>query len=254
MAERYLDVYRRSLNDPEGFWAEQAEALHWERRWDKVLDAANAPPEMNPFRWFTGGRLNTCYNALDRHVEQGRAEQAALIYDSPVTGTIQSFSYRELRDRVALFAGALSRQGVQHGDRVIIYMPMVLEAAIAMLACARIGAVHSVVFGGFAAPELAKRIDDAKPVLIVSASCGIEVGRIIEYKPLLDQAIELSAHKPKHCIILQRPQCQAKLVLGRDIEWNEALAKATPAECASIAATDPLYILYTSGTTGKPKG
>ncbi|MGH8528668.1 MAG: propionyl-CoA synthetase, partial [Nevskiales bacterium] len=247
-------VYRRSLNDPEGFWAEQAEALHWERRWDKVLDASGAPPEMNPFRWFTGGRLNTCYNALDRHVEQGRAEQAALIYDSPVTGTIQSFSYRELRDRVALFAGALSGQGVKHGDRVIIYMPMVPEAAIAMLACARIGAVHSVVFGGFAAPELAKRIDDAKPTLIVSASCGIEVGRIIEYKPLLDQAIELSAHKPKHCIILQRPQCQAKLVASRDVEWNEALAKARPAECASIAATDPLYILYTSGTTGKPKG
>ncbi len=250
MPVRYLDVYRRSLNNPEEFWGELAEELHWERRWDKVLDDSNTPL----YRWFTGGRLNTCYNALDRHVEQGRAEQIALIYDSPVTNTIQRFSYRELRDRVALFAGALLKRGVRHGDRVIVYMPMAPEAAIAMLACARIGAVHSVVFGGFAAPELAKRIDDAKPTLIVSASCGIEVGRIIEYKPLLDQAIELSAHKPRSCIVLQRPPCQAKLVADRDLEWHEALAGAAPAECASIAATDPLYILYTSGTTGKPKG
>ncbi len=246
----YLDTYRRSLSDPAGFWAEQAAALHWERRWDKVLDESAAPL----YRWFTGGRISTCYNALDRHVETGRAERAALIYDSPVTGTIQSFTYRELRDRVALFAGALQAQGVRHGDRVIIYMPMVPEAVVAMLACARIGAVHSVVFGGFAAPELAKRIDDAKPVLIVSASCGIEVGRVIEYKPLLDQAIELSTHKPRHCIILQRPQCRAAMIAGRDLDWSEAVARAKPADCASIAATDPLYILYTSGTTGKPKG
>ncbi|MGH8453962.1 MAG: acetyl-coenzyme A synthetase N-terminal domain-containing protein, partial [Nevskiales bacterium] len=195
-ASRYADIYRRSLIDPGSFWAEQAEALHWDKKWERVLDDSHAPF----YRWFAGGRLNTCYNALDRHVEQGRADQAALIYDSPVTNTLRKFSYRELRDQVALFAGALLAQGVKPGERVVIYMPMVPEAAIAMLACARIGAVHSVVFGGFAAPELAKRIDDAKPVLIVSASCGIEVGRVIEYKPLLDQAIEQSAHKPAHCI------------------------------------------------------
>ncbi len=249
-ASNYTAAYQRSLNDPEGFWAEAAAALHWDKRWDKVLDASAAPM----YRWFAGGRLNTCYNALDRHVEAGRADQLALIYDSPVTNTIARFTYRELRDSVALFAGVLNAQGVKPGDRVIIYMPMVPEAAIAMLACARIGAVHSVVFGGFAAPELAKRIDDAKPVLIVSASCGIEPGRVIEYKPLLDQAIEISAHKVKSCIVLQRPQSKAALIAGRDLDWNEAVAKAKPAACVSVAATDPLYVLYTSGTTGKPKG
>ena len=250
IAGPYTQAYRRSLENPEGFWAEAAEALHWEKRWDQVLDASAAPF----YRWFKGGRLNTCYNALDRHVESGRANQLALIYDSAVTQSVKTFTYRELRDAVALFAGALRAQGVEQGDRVIIYMPMVPEAAIAMLACARIGAVHSVVFGGFAAPELAKRIDDSQPVLMVSASCGIEVGRVIAYKPLLDQALELATHKVRHCIVLQRPQCKAELKPGRDVDWNEALAKSKPAECVSLAATDPLYILYTSGTTGKPKG
>jgi propionyl-CoA synthetase len=247
---KYADVHRHSLQDPEAFWAEQARALHWDHPWHKVLDASTAPLH----RWFVGGHINTCYNALDRHVEAGRGEQAALIYDSPVTSTVASFSYRELRDRVALFAGALLRQGVKPGERVIVYMPMVPEAAIAMLACARIGAVHSVVFGGFAAPELAKRIDDAQPVLIISASCGIEPGRVVEYKPLLDQAIQLAAHRVLRTIVLQRPQCQAALVPGRDLDWNEAQAGAAPADCVSVEATDPLYVLYTSGTTGKPKG
>ena len=250
----YKNTYASSLAEPEAYWAEQAERLHWDRRWDRVLDDARTPEQPEAYRWFAGGRLNTCYNALDRHVENGRAEQAALIYDSPLTGTIRSYSYRELRDAVALFAGALQAQGVQTGDRVVIYLPMVPEAAIAMLACARIGAVHSVVFGGFAAPELAKRIDDAKPVLIVAASCGIEPGRVLAYKPLLDQAIELATHKPARCIVLQRPQCAATLVSGRDIDWQQAIATATPAACVSVAASDPLYVLYTSGTTGKPKG
>lgn len=250
----YQETYRRSLAEPEAYWAEQAGKLHWDRRWDRVLDDARTPEKQDAYRWFAGGRLNTCYNALDRHVESGRADQAALIYDSPLAGVIRSYSYRELRDAVALFAGALQAQGVQTGDRVVIYLPMVPEAVIAMLACARLGAVHSVVFGGFAAPELAKRIDDAKPVLIVSASCGLEPGRVIAYKPLLDQAIELSTHKPARCIVLQRPQCAATLIEGRDLDWQAALATATPADCVSVAATDPLYVLYTSGTTGKPKG
>jgi propionyl-CoA synthetase len=249
-ANAYREAQRRALEDPEGFWAEQALALHWERGWERVLDASRAPF----YRWFSGGCINTCYNALDRHIEQGRGEQAALIYDSPVTGSVARFSYRELRDRVAHFAGALAAQGVGPGDRVVIYMPMVPEAVVAMLACARIGAVHSVVFGGFAPHELAKRIDDAHPVLVVSASCGIEAQRVIAYKPLLDEALRLATHKVARCIVLQRPQAAAGLTPGRDLEWSEALAQAPPAPCAPVLATDPLYILYTSGTTGKPKG
>ena len=250
MATIYDEVYRRAQRDPDGFWAAAAEDIHWERRWDRVLDASRPPY----YRWFPGGRLNTCYNALDVHVDRGRGKQIALIYDSPVTGTVRSFTYFELRDEVARFAGALRRQGVEPGDRVIVYMPMVPEAVIAMLACARIGAVHSVVFGGFASKELATRIDDAKPTVMLSASCGIEGSRVIPYKPLLDQAIEMASHKPRRCLILQRPMEPARMVSGRDVDWQEATAAASPAECVPVEATDPLYILYTSGTTGIPKG
>ncbi len=250
MTSRYAEAHRRSLADPESFWGEAAQAIDWEKRWDRVLDADNPPF----YRWFPGGRLNTCHNALDRHVAGGRAEQAALIYDSPVTGQIQRFTYRALRDEVALLAGALRDLGVVKGDRVLIYMPMVPEAVMAMLACARLGAIHSVVFGGFAAPELATRIDDAKPKVILSASCGVEVQRVIPYKPLLDQAIELAKSKPRACVILQRPMAPAPLVAGRDHDWYELVAKARPADCVAVDATDPLYILYTSGTTGIPKG
>jgi propionyl-CoA synthetase len=247
---RYDESYRQSLADPESFWGNAAEAIDWDEPWERVLDESRAPF----YRWFSGGRLNTCHNALDRHVAGGRADQLALIYDSPVTGTKTTFTYRELRDEVARFAGALAAQGVERGDRVVVYMPMVPEAVIAMLACARIGAVHSVVFGGFAANELASRIEDAQPKAIVSASCGIEPSRTVAYKPLLDAAVELSSVKPESCIVLQRPQLEAELVPGRDVEWNEALAGAEPADCVAVEATDPLYILYTSGTTGLPKG
>lgn len=247
----YAEVYDRSLADAEAFWAEAAREIHWHKGWKRVLDDSDPPF----YRWFSGGEVNTCYNALDRHVESGRAEQVALIYDSPITGApTRKLTYRELLDEVAHFAGALRAQGVERGDRVIIYMPMVPEAAIAMLACARIGAVHSVVFGGFAPRELATRIDDAKPKLIVSASCGVEPSGVIAYKPLLDEAIELSSAKPDACIILQRPQVEAALIEGRDVEWGDSLREAAPADCVPLAATDPLYILYTSGTTGEPKG
>jgi propionyl-CoA synthetase len=250
MASIHGDLYTRSLRDPDGFWAAAAEDIYWDRRWDRVLDRSREPF----YRWFAGGMLNTCYNALDVHIERGRGKQLALVYDSPVTGVVRAFTYQDLRDEVARFAGALRRQGIGKGDRVIIYMPMVPEAIVAMLACARIGAVHSVVFGGFAANELAKRIDDARPRLILSASCGIEVNRVIPYKPLLDGAIEIVAHKPERCVILQRPQETAPLVAGRDVEWGDFVAGAPAVDCASVLATDPLYILYTSGTTGVPKG
>ncbi len=247
---RLDEIHRRSLAEPEAFWAEAASAINWDEPWQQVLDDSRAPL----YRWFTGGRLNTCHNVLDRHVEGGRAEQLALIYDSPVTDTVATFTYRELRDAVARFAGALRGQGVERGDRVIVYMPMVPEAVIAMLACARLGAVHSVVFGGFASHELASRIDDAQPKAIVAASCGIEPGRLVAYKPLLDGAIELARWQPERCVILQRPMLEAELDPARDLDWHEAVAAAEPVDCVSIDATDPLYILYTSGTTGEPKG
>ncbi len=250
MTSRYEEIYARSLDDPEAFWAEAAAGIDWVEPWERVLDDTQAPI----YRWFSGGVVNTCHNALDRHVANGRADQLALIYDSPVTDTIRRFTYAEMRDLVARFAGALRAHGVETGDRVIIYMPMVPEAAVAMLACARIGAVHSVVFGGFAANELATRIDDAKPKLIVSGSCGIEVNRVIAYKPLLDKAIELAQHKPDACIIFQRPEETADLVPGRDVDWQDAMAGAAAVDCVPVAATDPLYVLYTSGTTGEPKG
>jgi len=247
---RFHEIYRRSLDDPEGFWAEAAEGVAWTKRWDRVLDDSKSPFT----RWFVGGETNTCFNAVDRHVEAGRGDQAALIYDSPVTGTVATYSYAELQDRVARFAGALRKLGVGYGDRVILYMPMIPEAVIAMLATGRIGAIHSVVFGGFAAKELATRIDDATPKIIVTASCGIEGLRVLPYKPLLDRAIELSTHKPAHCVVRQRPQVEATLVAGRDLTWEDAEADAAPAECVPVKATDPAYILYTSGTTGQPKG
>jgi len=207
----YEEDYARSLEDPEGFWGDAAKGISWYKKWDRVLDDSNSPFS----KWFPGGELNTCYNCLDRHVEAGRGDQAALIYDSPMTGQVKSFTYAELTDLVARFAGGLDQMGIKKGDRVIIYMPMVPEAAIAMLACARIGAIHSVVFGGFAANELATRIDDAKPVAILAASCGLEPGRVVEYKPLLDEAIEISSHKPENVVILQRPECQASMIDGR---------------------------------------
>ncbi len=250
MTSRYAEAYRRSLADPEGFWGDAAKAIDWDRPWDRVLDASKPPF----YRWFKGARLNTCYNALDRHVERGRGMQTALIYDSPVTNTIKRFTYKELRDEVARLAGVLEAHGVKKGDRVILYMPMVPEAVMAMLACARIGAIHSVVFGGFAAPELAARLDNSKPRMVLSASCGIEASRVIAYKPLLDQAIALAKSKPEACLILQRPQQTCELVKGRDFDWAEETSKAKPAPCVSVEATDPLYILYTSGTTGAPKG
>jgi propionyl-CoA synthetase len=247
---RYAQEFDRSLSDPEGFWGDAAKKIEWYQAPEVVLDASSPPF----YRWFPDGTLNTCFNAVDRHVRDGRGDQAALIYDSPVTGTGRTYTYAELLDRVARFAGVLAGLGVGRGDRVIIYLPMIPEAAIAMLACARIGAIHSVVFGGFAAPELAMRIDDAAPKVVVSASCGIEASRVIAYKPILDRAIGLATRKPEHCVIVQRPQAAAALTAGRDLDWAQAEAAAEPADCVPVAATDPLYILYTSGTTARPKG
>ncbi|MFN7985621.1 MAG: propionyl-CoA synthetase, partial [Vicinamibacterales bacterium] len=246
----YRATYARSLADTDAFWAEAASGISWDRRWDTVLDSSRAPF----YRWFVGGQLNTCFNAVDRHVERGRGKQVALIYDSPVTGIVRSFTYAELLHEVARLAGALRQLGLAKGDRVIIYMPGVPEAVFAMLACARLGVIHSVVFGGFAARELATRIDDARPTAILTASCGVEPSRVVAYKPLLDAAIELASHKPTACIVLQRPQIPATLVSGRDVDWQSFVSGAEPVPCVPLEATDPLYIHYTSGTTGIPKG
>jgi len=245
----YQSAYAQSMADPNEFWGNAAKLVKWDKNPKVILDDSNPPL----YRWFSDGMLNTCYNALDRHVIDGRADQPAVIHESAITGKSLTLTYAQMLEKVARFAGALRMAGVEKGDRVVIYMPMVPEALIAMLATARLGAVHSVVFGGFAPAELAARIDDAKPKVIVSASCGLEPTRIVEYKPMLDESIQLATHKPDRCIILQREQ--HVVALGpTDMDWKDAMAMAEPAECVSVAATDPLYILYTSGTTGKPKG
>ncbi len=246
----YEQEYSASINNPESFWADKARQLDWFTFPKTIL----GKDENGIDRWFVDGEMNTCHMALDANLAAGRGDQVAIYYDSPVTDTKQTITYAELTERVARFAGALQQQGVEKGDRVLIYMPMIPEAVVAMLACARLGAIHSVVFGGFAAHELAVRIDDAHPKVIVSASCGVEVSKVIEYKPLVDAAIEQATHKPAHCIVFQRPQVQATLIAGRDLDWNTAVAAAPLADCTPVLATDPLYVLYTSGTTGKPKG
>jgi propionyl-CoA synthetase len=246
----YRAVHRRSLTDREGFWLEAAEGVDWTRRSTRALDDSRPPF----YRWFPDGELNTCVNALDRHVAAGRGDQAALLYDSPVTGTTARLSYADLLDQVSRFAGVLRGLGVSRGDRVVLYMPMVPEAVVAMLACARLGAVHSVVFGGFAPKELAVRIDDARPVVVVSASCGIEPSRVVPYKPMLDRALELTGERPRAVVVLQRPEQEAEMLPGRDLDWADVMAGAAPVDAVPVAATDPLYVLYTSGTTGRPKG
>ncbi|MEO3757842.1 propionyl-CoA synthetase [Mycobacterium sp. B14F4] len=245
----YRELFDASIADPTSFWADAAEVVTWIREPQRILDDSNPPF----YRWYPDGELNTCANALDRHVEGGRADQPALIYDSPVTGTQRTYSYRELLDATARFAGGLRALGVDKGDRVVIYMPMIPEAVIAMLACARLGAVHSVVFGGFAAHELAARIDDARPSVVVSASCGIEPTRTVDYKPMLDAALKMAEHPPRNCVIVQRDRHRCELTPDRDIDWQD-LTGAAPVDPVPVAATDPLYVLYTSGTTGKPKG
>ena len=245
---RYRELFEASLADPAGFWASAARSVSWTREPLRVLDDGNPPF----YRWFPDAELNTCANALDRHVAAGRGDQLALIYDSPVTETKRHYSYRELLDETTRFAGGLRELGVGKGDRVVLYLPMIPEAVIAMLACARLGAVHSVVFGGFAAHELAIRIDDARPTVIVSASCGIEPTRLVAYKPMLDKALEIASHKPRACVIVQRDRQQCDLIEGRDLDWTSVMS--APVDPVPVAATDPLYVLYTSGTTGKPKG
>ena len=250
MTGNYESNYRESIENPEAFWDRAADDVLWYKKYTRVLDDSKKPF----YRWFSGGEMNTCYNCVDYHVENGRGDQTAIIYDSPITGIIKRYSYKELQDQVARFAGILSKRGVDKGDRVIIYMPMIPEAVFAMLACARLGVIHSVVFGGFAPNELAVRIDDSKPKMMISASCGLEGKKVIEYKPLLDKAIELAQHKPANCIIYQREQATAPLISGRDLDWVEEMAGAVPHDCVPVLTTDPLYILYTSGTTGLPKG
>ncbi len=250
MTSSYHDIYAAWQRDPEGYWAEAARAIDWIFAPTRVFD-----PSMGPFgRWFVDGVMNTCANCLDRHVDAGAGERVALIWDSAMEGRVSRITYRALRDRVAKLAGALAARGVRKGDRVVIYMPMIPEAAMAMLACARLGAVHSVVFGGFAAPELANRIEAAQPKLVIAASCGLEPGRVVAYKPILDAALALSAHQPAHCLIFQRPALEAAMLAGRDEDFLAAEAAAAPHAPVPVAATDPLYVLYTSGTTGKPKG
>ena len=246
----YKEVYASWKSDPEAFWLKAAEAIDWDRKPTRVLNDSNAPL----YEWLDDGLVNTCWNAVDRHVAAGRGDQDAIIHDSPVTGTKSRITYTELRDRVARLAGALASRGVSKGDRVVIYMPMIPEALVAMLACARLGAIHSVIFGGFAANELAVRIDDATPKAVIAGSCGIEPGRIVEYKPLLDAAIELARHTPEFCVIFQREQARASMIDGRDLDWNDVQDGATPAACVPVAGSHPAYILYTSGTTGAPKG
>jgi propionyl-CoA synthetase len=250
VSDAYEQAYRESLHNPRAFWARAAEDIEWLRRSRAVIDDTQPPKTL----WFPGAILNTCYNALDLHVVAGRGEQRALIYDSPVGDAKRSFTFRELTDEVARFAGALAALGVEKGDRVLLYMPMVPEAVIGMLACARLGAVHSIVFGGFASNELAQRIQHAAPKVVLSASCGLEAGRVIAYQPLLDRAIEMVSHKPEHCVVLERPQERAALRPGRDLDWETLAQRARPAGCVPVQAKDPLYILYTSGTTGAPKG
>lgn len=247
---KYDEIFTESIEHPEKFWADAAEGIDWYQKWDTVVDDSNPPF----YRWFAGGLMNTCYNAVDRHVEAGRGDQTAFIHDSPVTDSITKVTYKELQEKVALLAGALQSIGVTKGDTVIIYMPMILEAAYAMLACARLGAVHSVVFGGFAANELAIRINHAEPKVIMTASGAIEGTKILAYKPIVDEAIDIADHKIEKCVVYQRPFVTSDMQEGRDIDWNDFVHGAQPADCVPVAATDPLYILYTSGTTGMPKG